>query len=334
MIEEVVALVLFVGVVLYACFGGADFGVGIWDLTAGGDTKGGAMRSLVDRSIGPVWEANHVWLIFVLVYLWTGFPIAFASIAETLWVPLSLAGLGIVLRGAAFAFRKFSPTIATARFYGVLFATSSVITPFFFGAVVGAIASGRVPVDRSGNQMTSWISATSIVGGVMAVVTCAFLAAVLLAVEADRSQDDTLTATCRRNALIAAVVAGFVVLVSLAPLHDDAPHFFERLTGRALPVVIASAVAGGFTLFSLWKRWLRTARATALLAVALVVFGWGVAQWPYLIMDVITVQDAATVHATLWALLGVFGFAIVTVVPSLMYLYWVTQQRSWVESEH
>src|SRR4051812_40540692 len=111
MIEEVIALILFIGVVLYACFGGADFGVGIWDLTAGSDTKGGAMRSLVDRSLGPVWEANHVWLIFVLVYLWTAFPVAFAAIAETLWIPLSLAGLGIVLRGAAFAFRKFSPTM-------------------------------------------------------------------------------------------------------------------------------------------------------------------------------------------------------------------------------
>ena len=137
-----VAALLFLGVVAYALFAGADFGSGVWDLTAGDAEQGAPVRSLIDRAVGPVWEANHVWLVFVLVYLWTGFPDAFASIMETLFVPFCLAGVGIVMRGAAFAFRKMSPTLALARFHGVMFATSSVVTPFLFGTIAGAVAVG------------------------------------------------------------------------------------------------------------------------------------------------------------------------------------------------
>ncbi|MEZ5250125.1 MAG: cytochrome d ubiquinol oxidase subunit II [Ilumatobacteraceae bacterium] len=140
-LADVVAALLFLGVLAYAVLGGADFGSGWWDLVAGDAARGGPLRTLVDRVIGPVWEANHVWLIYVLVYLWTGFPTAFAAVMDTLFVPFGLAGLGIVARGGAFAFRKFAPTVATARVFGVLFATSSVATPFLFGAIAGAIAS-------------------------------------------------------------------------------------------------------------------------------------------------------------------------------------------------
>src|ERR1700709_2611723 len=137
-LADAVAAVMFLGVVAYAVLAGADFGTGVWDLSAGGPERGEPMRRLIDRSIGPVWEANHTWLIFVLVYLWTGFPSAFAALAQTLFVPFILAGLGIVLRGSAFAFRKFAPNFASAQLFGVLFATSSVITPFVFGTVAGA----------------------------------------------------------------------------------------------------------------------------------------------------------------------------------------------------
>jgi cytochrome d ubiquinol oxidase subunit II len=141
----VVAAALFVGVLAYAVLGGADFGSGFYDLTAGGAKRGADLRTLVDHSIGPVWEANHVWLIYVLVIWWTGFPGSFAAAMTTLIIPLLLALLGIVLRGASFAFRKYSETVAEARLFGIIFATSSIITPFFLGAVAGAIASGRVP---------------------------------------------------------------------------------------------------------------------------------------------------------------------------------------------
>lgn len=330
---DAVALVLFFGVVMYACFGGADFGVGFWDLTAGPSKKGGALRTLIDHSIGPVWEANHVWLIFVLVYLWTGFPDGFAAIMETLWIPFSLAGLGIVLRGAAFAFRKFAPTMNYARFYGVLFATSSVVTPFFFGAAAGAIASGRVAADGSGDSWTSWTGPTSIAGGVIAVLVCAFLAAVFLTYEAKQQQPE-LIAACRNRALASAALAGIVVFAALVPINHDAHTLWDGLFERALPMVVVSALAGIVTLVLLWKQHFASARVAALVAVAAVVFGWGLAQYPWMLVDNLKLEDAAGVRPTLVGLLAVFGIAGVTVIPSIAYLYWVTQQTSWHGDKH
>src|SRR5690606_19513960 len=160
--------------------------------------------------------------------LWTGFPSGFAAIMETLYVPFWLAGAGIVARGAAFAFRKFAPDLASARVFGALFAASSVLTPVLFGAVVGGIASGRVPADGSGDPWTSWTGPTSLVGGVLAVLTCSFLAATFLVAEADRQGDHDLAEACRRRALGAGVVTGAAALAGIAPLAGDAPHLFDR----------------------------------------------------------------------------------------------------------
>lgn len=325
-LADVIAAVLFAGIVAYALFAGADFGSGVWDLTAGNAEEGAPMRSLIDRVIGPVWEANHVWLVFVLVYLWTGFPGAFASIMETLFVPFCLAGAGIVMRGAAFAFRKMAPTLALARFHGVMFATSSVITPFLFGTIAGAVASGRVPAAGVGDRWSSWTGPTSLIGGTLAVLTCAFLAAVFLTAEASRGIDADLTEACRRRALVTGVLTGVVALAGVAPLHTDAPTLFEGLTGRALPLVVLSAVAGGATVWALRQCRARLARATAVVAVAAVVLGWGVGQWPWMLVDVMTIDDAAGAPATLWGLLVVAAIAAVTVVPSLVYLYLLTQR--------
>ncbi|WP_267237694.1 cytochrome d ubiquinol oxidase subunit II [Mumia zhuanghuii] len=168
-VADLVAAALFAGVVAYGLFGGADFGSGFYDLTAGGAQRGAPLRTLVDHSIGPVWEANHVWLIYVLVMWWTAFPETFAAAMQTLFVPFLLALAGIVLRGATFAFRKYAGTLAEARVFGIVFASSSVITPFFLGTVAGAVASGRVPADGVGNRMTSWTSPVSLLAGVIAV---------------------------------------------------------------------------------------------------------------------------------------------------------------------
>src|SRR3954452_4031335 len=178
------AVVLFVGVVAYAVLGGADYGAGFWDLTAGGARRGKEPRHLIDETLAPVWEANHVWLIFCLVMLWTGFPQAFAAIMTTLYIPLGLAALGIVVRGAGFAFRKVMVRTEQQRLTGAAFALSSVVTPFFLGTVAGGIASGRVPAAGHGDPVTSWVNPTSVLGGVLAVLTCAFLAAVFLTAEA------------------------------------------------------------------------------------------------------------------------------------------------------
>ena len=196
---DAVAAIMFAAVILYAVFGGADFGSGVWDLTAGNAERGARLRRLIDHAIGPVWEANHVWLIFVLVLLWSGFPEPFTDLMRTLAIPLWLASLGIVLRGAAFAFRKYSPTLRWAQTAGVVFAASSLLTPFFLGAIAGAVASGRVPAEGDAGLWTSWLSATSILGGVLAIATCTFMAGLLLAAEAESVLGTRVGPTRRRR---------------------------------------------------------------------------------------------------------------------------------------
>lgn len=332
-LAEVCAALLFLGIVAYAVLAGADFGSGFWDLTAGGDERGGPLRVLVDRVIGPVWEANHVWLVYVIVFLWTGFPEAFAAVMETLYVPLSLAGLGIVARGSAFAFRKFAPTIATARLFGALFAFSSVVTPFLLGCVAGAVASGRVPLDGDGDPWTSWTGPTSIVGGTLAVLSCAFLAATFLTAEADRRRDEALVVACRRRGLGVGVAAGVVALAGIFPIEEDSPTLVDGLTGRAMPIVLASAVAGTAALWALWQRRFVVARVAAVGTVVAVLVGWATAQYPWVLVDAAEIDDVAGARATLWALVVVFGIAAVTVVPSLAYLFWLTQRSGWARRE-
>ena len=233
-----VAVVLFCAVTAYALFGGADFGAGSWDLVAGGAARGERPREMIDHSIGPVWEANHVWLIFVFVVLWTGFPEAYASITLTLFVPLTLAAFGIVLRGSSFAFRKTVFRTRDRRNFGAAFALSSVLVPYCMGAVAGAIASGRVPAGgQAGDPWTSWVNPTSVLGGVLAVVVVAHLAAVYLVWDSRRLADPTMEAYFRRRAIAAAVVAGVTALIGIFVLRADARYLYDELTTRALPVV-------------------------------------------------------------------------------------------------
>src|SRR5919106_4188049 len=149
MLAEVVLALLLIAIAAYAVLGGADFGAGFWDLTAGGTERAARMRCLINGSMGPVWEANHVWLILILVVLWTSFPRAFGPMMETLYVPLFLAAVGIIFRGAAFAVRGEAATISEARALGATFALASVLVPFFLGAAAGAIAAGEVPVGNA-----------------------------------------------------------------------------------------------------------------------------------------------------------------------------------------
>ena len=325
----VVAAALFVGVIAYALFGGADFGSGFYDLTAGGSARGAELRTLVDHSIGPVWEANHVWLIYVLVTWWTAFPQSFAAAMSTLILPMLLALLGIVLRGASFAFRKYAATLGQARAFGAVFAISSVITPFFFGTVAGAIASGRVPATGRGDLWTSWINPTSIFGGVIAVGTCAVLAGTFLCADARRSGRQNLAEQLRRRTLAVGAVTGIVVFAALIPIERDAPTLADGLQTQAAPLIVISALAGTATLLLLGIRRPAVARVTALVAVAAVVTGWGVGQYPWLLVDEVTIADAAGAPATLEALLVAAGLAAVIVLPALGYLYKLTQSESW-----
>jgi cytochrome d ubiquinol oxidase subunit II len=267
-VSDVVAVILMVGITAYALFGGADFGAGFWDLTAGGARRGEAPRRVIGHSIGPVWEANHVWLIFCLVVLWTGFSEAFASITLTLFVPLSLAAFGIVLRGASFAFRKEVTRTSSQRNFGAAFAASSVLVPYCMGAVAGAIASGRVPPNgTAGDAWDSWVNPTSVLGGVLAVTVCAYLAAVYMVWDARRMGEHEMVEYFRRRAVGTAVVAGIIALIGIFVLHDDARYVFDGLMSRALPLVILSGICGIGSLVLLLGRNQRGARLLAIGAV-------------------------------------------------------------------
>ena len=253
-LATVVAAAMFIGVIAYAVLAGADFGSGFYDLTAGGGRSGAEMRTLIDHSLGPVWEANHVWLIYVLVMWWTGFPTAFAAATTTLFIPLMLALGGIVLRGANFAFRKYAATFAQARLFGAIFASSSLITPFFFGTVAGAIASGRVPAGGYGDRVGSWINPTSLVGGCLAISTCAFLAGVFLTADAARTGNPALAERLRVRTLAVGVLAGAIVFAGLYPILLDAPTLSHGLLHAALPLMVISALGGVMTLFLVYRR--------------------------------------------------------------------------------
>jgi cytochrome d ubiquinol oxidase subunit II len=324
-----VAVVLFFGVTAYAVFAGADFGAGFWDLVSGGAERGAKPRALVDHSIGPVWEANHVWLIFCFVVLWTGFSVAYSAITLTLFVPLTLAALGIVLRGSGFAFRKSVVVTRQQRLYGATFAASSVLVPYCMGAVAGAIASGHVPAGgKAGDPWSSWVNPTSILGGVLAVAVCAYLASVYLVADAQRFEQPDMAEYFRRRAIVAAVAAGLVAFVGIFVLHSDAPYIFHGLTSRALPLVILSAICGFTSLALLLRGVAGLARPFAIAAVATVVIGWGVAQWPYILPTTLKIKDAAAPNATLETILFVFVLAALLILPSLAWLYYLDQHSA------
>jgi cytochrome bd ubiquinol oxidase subunit II len=320
-LPEVLLAVTWVGVTAYALLGGADFGGGFWDLLAGGARRGGDQRGLIEHSIGPVWEANHVWLIFVLVVLWTGFPAVFAAVASTLYVPLTLAAVGIIARGAAFAFRKSVAEVALKRLFGAAFALSSVLTPFFLGTVAGAVASGRVPPGNArGDLVGSWWNPTSLLGGILAVAACAYLAAVYLTADADRAGQPGLAEQFRRRGLVTGTVVGAVALAGIGVLRADAPALFDGLTGRALPLVAASALAGLASLWLLWDRRFVAVRVTAALAVAAILWGWAAGQYPWMLQGQLTIQQAAASRAVLQAVLGSLVVGALLFLPPLAWL--------------
>ncbi len=324
---EAVLAIMWIGLTAYALFGGADFGAGFWDLLAGGTQRGRSPRRLIENSIGPVWEANHVWLIFVLVVLWTSFPTAFAAIASTLYIPLTLAALGMIARGSAFAFRHSVDQLALQRFFGASFAFSSVTTPLFLGTIAGAVASGRVPPGiAAGDVITSWLNPTSILGGVIAVGVCAYLAAVYLCADAQQHQDPSLVEYFRIRAIGTAVLLGGIALAGIAVLRADAPQLFDGLISRGLPLIVASAAAGISSIVLLMRRRLGLARVAAALAVITVIWGWAVAQYPYLLQPTLTVQAAAAPETTLRAMLISLVVGAALLIPSLVFLFTLFQR--------
>lgn len=319
---EICLFLVVLGLTAYAVLGGADFGAGFWDLTAGGAARGGRVRGLIQRSMSPVWEANHVWLIFVLVITWTAFPVAFGAIFETLMVPLFLAAIGIILRGTAFALRGQAATIREARFLGAAFAFSSVLLPFFFGAALGGIVSGRIDAQDPVASVDAWTNPTSIAIGILAVLTGAYLAAVYMAGDAQRAGLPDLVQAFRTRALVSGAVTGAAAVGALLVLRSDARFLFDELmSGSALVAVIVSALAGLATFGLVWTGRFEPARATAAVAVGATIVGWWLATRPDLLPGSLTLDEAAAPDATLTALVVSVAVGLLILVPSLVYLY-------------
>jgi cytochrome d ubiquinol oxidase subunit II len=324
-IADVPMLFVLGGLILYVVLAGPDFGAGIWQITAGRGERGDRLRDLAHDAMGPVWEANHVWLIFVLTILWTSYPVAFGSIASTLAAALLLAGLGIVVRGAAYALRSGTATLGEQRRVDTASALSSIVTPFALGAAVGGIASGRVPVgNATGDLITSWLNPTSIVVGALAVATSAYLAAVFLSADAVRLGEPDLAAAFRMRALGAGLVAGALALAGLVVLHGDAHALYEELvTGRGLPMLVISGLGGVATLALVAAGRFEPARYSAAVAVGAIVAGWALAQEPELLPG-LTIHEAAAPHDTLVAVIvAVIGGGLI-VFPSLAMLFTLT----------
>jgi cytochrome bd ubiquinol oxidase subunit II len=329
MLVELPLVFVLIGLGFYVLFGGADFGAGLWQLTAGTGPDANRLRDAAHDVLGPVWEANHVWLIFVLTVTWTAYPVLFGSAASTLSVPLFLAGLGLVVRGAAYALYAGARSSRETRRIDTAFSVSSVLTPFALGAAVGGLASGRVPVgNAAGDLWSSWLNPTSITVGLLAVGIAGFLAAVYLCADAGRVRDQALERDVRVRALVSGVLTGALAVAGLVVVSLDAPRLFAGLVhGAGLAALVVSAVAGIVTLPLVWWRRYTPARLSAALAVAAVVAAWALAQRPFALLDRagggLTIEQAAAPSVTLLAVTIAVLAGAVLLGPSLGLLFWL-----------
>jgi cytochrome bd ubiquinol oxidase subunit II len=301
--------------VLYVLLGGADYGGGIWDLLASGPRRR-EQRALIEAAIGPIWEANHVWLILVVVLLFTGFPAAFARISIGLFVPLVLLLAGIVLRGAAFTFRTYDdPSDRVQARWGLVFSGSSVLAPVVLGVVVGAVASGRV----SQEDPLAWLAPFPVAVGVFAAALFAYLAATYLAVEAEGALRDDF----RRRAVGAGIAVFLGAALAAALSVREAPLVFAGLTARtwSLPLHVATGAAALLAFWALLRGRVRLARAAAVIQSALIVLGWGAAQRPYLVVPDLTLASAAAPRETLVPLLWALAAGAAFLFPALYLLF-------------
>jgi cytochrome d ubiquinol oxidase subunit II len=314
-----------IGLALYTVLGGADFGAGFWQLVAGRGERADEIRDHAHHAMAPVWEANHVWLIFMLTVVWTAYPVAFGSIASTLSIPLFIAGIGIVMRGGAYALRAGTRTALEQRRVDTVFAVSSILTPFALGTVIGALASERVHVGNPGGSLiTSWLNPTSITIGLLAIASSAYTAAVFLSGDAARRGENAIADRFRVRALAAGVAAGAVAIAGLVVLHFDAERLFRRLTeGVGLPALVLSVLAGIATIGLLWKRRYEPARYTAALAVAATIAGFALAQNPVFLRG-LTIRQAAAGHDTLVAVVVAILVGALLLFPSLALLFRLT----------
>jgi len=331
-LADLLAGVIFAALNAYAVLAGADFGGGVWALLARGPQKE-RQRDLIAHAIGPVWEANHVWLILAIVLLFTGFPAAFARLGIVLHIPLSLVLIGIVLRGSAFTFWRYGgETDAEQRHWGVTFAAASLITPLLLGVTVGAVAADAVSGPRAPGTpfftgyVAPWLTPFALSVGVFALVAFAFLAAVYLTLEA---KDRELQEDFRRRALGAGLALFGAAVVVLVLSGSGAPRVRAGLilASWAAPLHLVTAAAAIAALVALWRRRYGAARVAAASQVSLILWGWGLSQYPYILPPDLTVAGAAAPAATLRLLVGALALGAVVLAPSLYYLFRVFKSR-------
>lgn len=324
MSAALVALALvWAGFIAYVALGGADFGAGAWDLLASGPTAR-RQHQFISRVLGPVWEANHVWLIFLLVGLMNLFPSAYATFMSSLFIPLILALIGIVLRGAGFIFRTHALQTEgrSARLWSRIFSISSVLTPFFLGISAAAVASGRVGDTMSqADLLTGWITPFSLAVGVMATLQCATLAAVYLTAEAHRQRETDFVLSYRLKALLSSALVSALGLLCLALSVNEAPWLWRGLLAHALAYLVATCALGLLVLVTLFLQYYRLASLFVVLETALLLICWGVSQYPYLIPPRLTIEQAASTPAMVSTLLVVMLAGMAIVLPALVYLF-------------
>ena len=330
-LPEIVAAVMVLALNAYALTGGADFGGGVWDLLARGPGRE-AQRALIAEQIAPIWEANHVWLILVVVMLFTAFPAAFAALGIVLHIPLTLMLLGIVARGTSFVFRSYGARDgATQRRWGRVFAIASVVTPLVLGAIVGSIVSGAAgaaaakvsaATSTPGPSYVSvyvapWLAPFPLAVGALALAMFAFLAAVYLAV-----REPALRDAFRRRALWSAGAIFVAAFSALAVGGMTTPHVMGGLTrGGALVLQLAIAFVALAAIWALYERRWRFARVAAAAQVSLILWGWVLVQAPYLLPPTMTIRNAAAPRITLELLLGAVTAGAVLLLPALAYLF-------------
>ncbi|MBI2344041.1 MAG: cytochrome d ubiquinol oxidase subunit II [Deltaproteobacteria bacterium] len=323
--ELIVFGILAIGAVLYVLLGGADFGAGIWELNSAFQSPDDERRFLFG-AIGPVWEANHVWLIFVLILLWTAFPPVFAGLCRALWLPLLLALAGILFRGVGFAFHiNGVGGVRQQAFWGAVFALASAAAPFFLGAAFGAGMSATLAIDERGdfhgNYLTTWLSPLAIFSAFFFVGVCAYLAAVYLTREAAMAHRTSLLHLWQQRALTTGIWMGLLAMTGLVLIYTEVPHMWTAFLTRSWPLVALSMASGAASLLALWRCRTTLATATAILAVISVIVGWGAAQYPYLIAPGLTIYNAASPANVLWLMIIGLTVGMLLLLPSLWYLF-------------
>ncbi len=329
LVPNLVAGVLLLAITAYSTAGGADFGAGIWDLLAGNSERGREARHLIDHAMAPVWEVNNVWLVLAIVLCWTGFPPLFQATFASLYPLFALALGGLILRGAFFAFRHVADDPRAHRAADLVFGVSSVLTPFFFAASLGAIASGRV---GNGSVLEASFSPMSVAFGLVSVAATAFTGASFLVGDARRYGATHLVGYFRMRAVAAALTLIVVGTAALVTIGFQAPALFRSmLAGPGLPFALTTMVLTPVVTLLLWRGIFRWYRLATVGAVGSLVFAWGFAQSPYLLPGQLTIAQATAPESTQVLLLVVTLVLVLVILPSMGLLYYL-DQRSALES--